>query len=163
MTLKIIPDTDPILHTKCEVINPRSPDIPLSDIINEMFSLMVEFNGMGLAAPQVGIKRRFFIMGYGVTNFICINPSIIKASKETEFMEEGCLSYPGVKYMVERSKKVKVRYLTLTGRSVTTTLTGIWARCFLHELDHLNGKTFDERGVKVCPSQTSSTTEATIE
>ena len=148
MTLKLIPDSDPVLHTKCEVFNPRFPDFPLQNVLDEMFVLMKEKNGMGLAAPQVGINKRFFIMEFDGQKIVCINPVIIRADKETKFLEEGCLSYPGTHVRVERSTKIRVSFLDRNGIKKTTTLHGIKARCFQHELDHLNGIVFLDRGEK---------------
>ena len=147
--LELIPDEDPRLHTKSEVFNPRSTDFDLSKTIDAMFQLMWDNKGMGLAAPQVGINKRFFIMYHPDTSmcYICINPRILKMGKQTYIDSEGCLSYPGETLKVERAKEVKVAYQNKNGNRVEKTFRGILARCFQHELDHLDGIVFKDRAI----------------
>lgn len=146
MALKIIPDSDSILHTRCEPFNPRTTDFPLKETINEMFALMSESNGIGLAAPQVGLSMRFFVMELGGVNVACLNPKITWSSPELTTASEGCLSYPGARVMVARPKAVRVKYMTATGAVRKKSLRGISARCFQHELDHLNGVVIGDIG-----------------
>jgi peptide deformylase len=138
MNIQLIPDNDPCLHTKTDVFNARKyPDF--DETIVAMFELMRQHDGMGLAAPQVGISKRFFIMTYGGRDLVCINPRVLKRGEITETNSEGCLSYPGQDVSVERATKIKASYLNQAGLAVTKTMTGLQARCFLHELDHLDG------------------------
>ena len=146
MNLELVPQDSPVLHERCEPFNPRNPDFNLEALIIQMFITMKESGGIGLAAPQVGIDKRLFIMKVEDEEFVCINPAIIKSSKETDFLAEGCLSYPGKRVLVERPKVVTVRYQTPSGISKTKKLRGMKARCFQHELDHLNGVVFIDRG-----------------
>lgn len=142
--LELIPDSDPRLHQKCETVNIyNEPD--LRTIIEEMFRLMHANGGMGLAAPQVGIKKRFFIMQLDSKMFVCINPSIRKSGRSLETDVEGCLSFPGMQLNITRPSEVKVAYQDIRGHRVEKKLTGILARCFQHELDHLNGIVFTDR------------------
>ena len=140
MTLELIPDEDPRLHTKAEVFNPHTWD-EMHATVEAMFKLMHAHDGMGLAAPQVGISKRLFIMWNENTStqYVCINPTVVKRGKKTEVKDEGCLSYPGQKVYVERPTEVRVSYQNLRGQRITKKFVGIMARCFLHELDHLNG------------------------
>jgi peptide deformylase len=154
MKLELIPDEDPRLHKRCDVINPRkSPEEigSLDAFILSMFCLMKEHNGVGLAAPQVGITYRLFIMydPYTKEEFICFNPKVLKEYPEKHTGEEGCLSYPGKKLMVARSTRVRGTYLDERGIKRTKTFKDLMARCFLHELDHLNGVVFLERAIGV--------------
>ena len=138
MKIALVDSADPDLHTKAEVFNPREwPE--MAETIEAMFELMVEHDGMGLAAPQVGISKRLFIMLDGSKRYVCINPTIKKAKAETKVDKEGCLSFPGETALVERSIEIKVSYQDGTGKRVEKKLRGLMARCFLHELDHLNG------------------------
>ena len=146
MSLELVPEDSKVLHERCEPFNPRSPDFNLEMLVTEMFITMKQSGGIGLAAPQVGVNKRLFIMTVEGEDFICINPSIVKASKETDFLAEGCLSFPGKRVLVERPSWVRVRYQTITGITKTTRLRGMQARCFQHELDHINGVTFLDRG-----------------
>ncbi len=146
--LELIPDDDPRLHTKTEVFNMRlCPD--LGEMCDQMFEFMRAHDGSGLAANQVGMKFRFFIMDIDGKEYVCVNPRVIKRSKETEMLDEGCLSYPGQKVLVERAKEIRVSYLDRHGRTKTKKLTGLAARCFLHEYDHLNGVVMSDVGTVV--------------
>jgi len=152
VALKIIPDSDPILHTQCEVFNPRSTDFPLKETIAEMFTLMRENNGIGLAAPQVGINKRFFIMEINGVKSVCINPKILSKNNVSVSDAEGCLSYPGTRVEVARPTEIRVKYMTPTGMSKTKTLRHLNARCFQHELDHLDGVVITDLGEPVSVS-----------
>lgn len=104
-----------------------------------MIETMYHYDGVGLAAPQVGISQRFFVMDVGNGPVAVINPEILEASPETEIAEEGCLSFPEIFVEIERSKRVKVRYQNVRGEFVEEELEGYPARVFQHEFDHLNG------------------------
>ena len=146
--LELIPDDDARLHTKTHPFNVRIyPDIQKT--VDAMFEIMRANNGIGLAAPQVGLDHRFFIMDIDGKKYVCVNPRIVKRGKETEVQPEGCLSYPGQKVLVERSKEVEVSYLSITGSQRRKKLRGIAARCFQHELDHLNGVVMGDVGTVV--------------
>jgi len=144
--LELIPDEDPRLHSKAERFNPREwPELDAT--IDAMFKLMHKHDGMGLAAPQVGIMKRFFIMQSGLgKKYVCINPKIVRVSPRQEFKDEGCLSYPGQKVLVKRSSEVRVSYQDAKGKSVTKKFTGMMARCFQHELNHLDGIVMSDVG-----------------
>ncbi len=150
MKLELIPDDDPRLHSEAEICNPHAwPE--LNETLHAMFKLMHSHDGMGLAAPQVGVMKRLFIMwnSNSSTQYVCINPRVIKLGKKTEVKNEGCLSYPDQKVLVERPTEIRVTYQNLRGTKVTKKLTGIMARCFLHELDHLNGVVMGDVGTIV--------------
>ena len=109
---------------------------------------MTSANGIGLAANQIGITQRFF--GIGHSSFdtfkkpaILYNARITKASEEVEIGEEGCLSFPGVIYNVYRPVNVEVEWQDMKGTTEGAKLKGLEARCFQHELDHINGITFN--------------------
>jgi peptide deformylase len=109
-----------------------------------MAKVMIENNGIGLAAPQVGVKKRIFIMGNETKLYACINPEIIDGSGEAMDLE-GCLSFPNLWLRVKRQSTVKVRYFNALGEEVVTEFTGIMARVYQHERDHLDGQCFDTR------------------
>lgn len=109
---------------------------------------MISANGMGLAANQIGLTQRFFAMGHDSFDVfskpaILYNARIIKTSEEQEIGEEGCLSFPGVIYNVYRAVNIEVEWQTMKGTTEGATLRGLEARCFQHELDHINGVTFN--------------------
>lgn len=145
MTLELISDDDPRLHTKAEVVNIRKYP-QFDETVEAMFDLMHEHDGIGLAAPQVGIKSRFFIMELDGKEYVCVNPRVLKKGKETEVRDEGCLSYPGQKVLVERAKEIQVSYMDRNGFAKKKKLRGLAARCFLHELDHLDGVVMSDVG-----------------
>ena len=120
----------------------------------DMVSAMHTANGMGLAANKIGITKRFFAIGHNTfdtfqKSAIIWNPLIKKQSEETIFDVEGCLSFPGIFIKVERPKQIEVQYETTQGETKTARLDGMESKCFQHELDHLEGITFNKRVSKL--------------
>jgi peptide deformylase len=120
-----------------------------SQFEKDYLNIMVRSNGIGLAANQVGVTQRFFGMGHSSFDefkkpAILYNARLIKASEEVEIGEEGCLSFPGVYYNVYRPKQIEVEWQNMKGEMQGAELSGLEARCFQHELDHLNGITFNQ-------------------
>lgn len=121
-------------------------DQELEDTVRQMFILMREKKGVGLAAPQIGISRRFFVTeAVDDKPRVFINPEIIETSQETVKGEEGCLSLPGVWANVVRPYSVKVQAQDTTGKIFRLNAEGWLARIILHENDHLNGILFVDR------------------
>jgi peptide deformylase len=122
-------------------------DDELRDTVENMARLMVDLRGVGLAAPQVSIPKRFLLVCPTAElgdEEVVINPEILAAKGEEE-MEEGCLSFPGVYGTIKRATEIRVRYRDLEWKEKTLDLAGFVARIFQHELDHLNGVVFVER------------------
>ena len=109
-------------------------------VCETMLTVMRKNDGIGLAAPQVGLPFRLFITDATPKNLFYLNPEILSVGKETELGMEGCLSLPKEMFNVNRFRKVKVRWQTLTGKTCTQTYEGYPARVIQHELDHLDGK-----------------------
>jgi peptide deformylase len=103
-----------------------------------------KYNGIGLSANQCGFEYRVFVMGSGEEYVAYFNPKIISSKGETH-MEEGCLSFPFLNLRITRPAEVEVEYQDFTGVKRNKTFTGITARCFLHELDHMNGIVYTSR------------------
>ena len=120
------------------------PNPVMTNTINRLKMTMKLYNGLGLSANQCGVFERVFIVGNGEIVIVCINPKIIKISDELIKDNEGCLSFPGLFLKVERASSVEVEYYDYQGKKYNTTFTGLTARCFLHELDHMNGITMDK-------------------
>ena len=121
---------------------------------NDMVRIMHTANGMGLAANQIGITKRFFAIGHESfdtfkKSAIIWNPLIKKQSEEKIFDVEGCLSFPGIFVKVERPKQIEIEYETTQGTKQTARLDGMESKCFQHELDHLEGITFNQRVSKL--------------
>jgi peptide deformylase len=108
-------------------------------IIHEMCQAMYEFEGSGLAAPQVGIDQQIFVADVGEGPFAVINPEFLKKSSQETVLDEGCLSLPKIRINVSRPEVVRVRYLDETGRPVERELSSLMAKVFQHESDHLQG------------------------
>lgn len=127
----------------------HDPDFELSNFIDFMFTVMLMNKGIGLAAPQVGESISIFIMEADGEEIVCINPRIIEISTIEEISQEGCLSFPQLRLSVKRPKSVCASYQNIDGKSLTKWFHDLSARCFLHELDHLNGITFDTKVSKL--------------
>ena len=136
---------DEILHKVCRSV--LSFDDKLAQTLDDMADTMYKAEGVGLAAPQIGILRRFCIVDIGVGLIELINPVIIEESGvQTE--SEGCLSLPGDYGVTKRPMKVTVRAQDRHGNTFTVSGEGLKARAFCHEIDHLNGIIFKERLIK---------------
>lgn len=120
------------------------PNPVMTHTINRLKMTMKLYNGLGLSANQCGVFERVFIVGNGEIVIVCINPKVIKVSEDLIKDNEGCLSFPGLFLKVERASSVEVEYYDYQGKKYNTTFTGLTARCFLHELDHMNGVTMDK-------------------
>lgn len=125
----------------------RKPSVKVASVgpaerilIKELIRAMYEFEGSGLAAPQVGINEQIFVADAGEGPFAVINPEFIKKSTDETVMEEGCLSLPGIRIKVSRPLAVRIRYLDEDGRKVERDLSGLMAKIFQHESDHLFGR-----------------------
>jgi peptide deformylase len=106
---------------------------------------MYEYNGLGLAANQVGEPYRIFAMRGQPENFVCFNPRIVQPSEMEVVLEEGCLTYPGLLVKIKRPQHIRVRFQLPNGDTITKQFTGMTARVFKHEMDHLNGLVFFNR------------------
>ena len=133
---KILTDKDPALHKVCKPV--EKFDWRLHKLLNDMADTLEEANGVGLAAPQVGILRRVVIVDTGEEILELVNPTIIETSGEQEG-PEGCLSVPGKYGLVKRPYIAKVRAQDRYGEWFEAEGEELIARCFCHELDHLDG------------------------
>lgn len=133
---------DEILHKVCKPV--KVFDEKLAILLDDMYDTMKSKDGVGLAAPQVGILKRAVVIDIGEGRIELINPEIIKQSG-TQNGSEGCLSVPGVFGEVERPNKVTVKAQDRFGKFFEITGEALLARAFCHELEHLEGKLFLER------------------
>ncbi len=124
----------------------KEPIDGLEEIINRMFSTMYDAPGIGLAAPQVGVLERLFVMDAvregDPDPFVMINPEIIWASEETSVYDEGCLSIPEIYEEIQRPKAIKIQFRDKDFVLHEEEFDGLYATCAQHELDHLDGKLF---------------------
>eukprot|EP00555_Chaetoceros_dichaeta_P003097 CAMPEP_0198249610 /NCGR_PEP_ID=MMETSP1447-20131203/1084_1 /TAXON_ID=420782 /ORGANISM="Chaetoceros dichaeta, Strain CCMP1751" /LENGTH=229 /DNA_ID=CAMNT_0043934289 /DNA_START=232 /DNA_END=921 /DNA_ORIENTATION=+ len=123
----------------------------VSKYVKEMFALMYATSGVGLAAPQVGINKRFMVYNPSgdskkwLDETVMINPKIVEFSDGTDLEKEGCLSLPEMTGEVQRSKWIKVEAMNMKGKKIKKKYKGWEARIFQHECDHLNGVLFPDR------------------
>ncbi|MCQ2478524.1 MAG: peptide deformylase [Clostridia bacterium] len=122
-------------------------DEKLAQILDDMAETMYEADGVGLAAPQVGILRRYCIVDVGDGVIELVNPVLISKSGE-QIGDEGCLSIPGRYEKVKRPMKVTVRAQDRNGKNFKLTAEGLKARAICHEMDHLDGILFIDRSIK---------------
>lgn len=146
--LKIAEYPDPMLRARNKRIN--TFDHRLKNLVDQMFDVMYKTDGIGLSAPQVGINVQLMVFnpagerGEG-EEIVLVNPVVYKASKKTILYNEGCLSFPGIYADVERPASVKIDARDITGAKFKVNLSGLPARVFQHEFDHLQGTLFFDR------------------
>ncbi|MCX5774490.1 MAG: peptide deformylase [Fusobacteria bacterium] len=117
----------------------------LHSFIQEMYNTLEEYEGIGLAAPQVGVSKRLFVIEYSGIKAVYINPEILEKSSDIVEYEEGCLSVPGIYESVKRPESIKIQYLDEKFIQHTEVLNEVHARIFQHEFDHLEGLLFVDK------------------
>lgn len=137
MLLKIRTYGDPCLRKKSKAVNEVGPSERF--LINAMVETMRAHNGIGLAAPQIGLNEQIFVVDVGDGPFVVVNPQI-KKRYGADVMEEGCLSIPDVLIKVKRAHAIDVEFMDQNNRKVELKCNGLLAKVIQHETDHLNGK-----------------------
>ena len=135
---------DPVLGKVCKEVKEVTPKI--IELIDDMLETMYEANGVGLAAPQVGILKRIVVIDVGEGPFVMINPHIIQADGE-QTGDEGCLSIPGKAGCVTRPNRVIARFYDEDMNECEVEGEELLARAICHELDHLDGHLYSEKAV----------------
>ncbi|MER3427761.1 MAG: peptide deformylase [Pyrinomonas sp.] len=144
---KIVKYPDPVLETPGDPVTEF--DEGLRQLVEDMFETMYAASGVGLAAPQVGVSKRLFVMDCSggrdlAQRYVMINPQIVMTEGE-QTGDEGCLSFPGIYIPVTRAMRAIVRAQDLEGREFELDAQELAARCVLHETDHCDGILFIER------------------
>ena len=147
--LKIVHYPEPVLLSVGKPVGEEEFGEALSKTVDDMFATMYSAGGVGLAAPQVGLSQRFFVMDVpdeeGNSNKISFfNPEIVRVEGE-QVGDEGCLSFPGIYQTVRRDMRVIVKAQDVAGTDFELDLDGLAARCVLHETDHCDGIVFIDR------------------
>ncbi|MFC8303719.1 peptide deformylase [Specibacter sp. NPDC057265] len=134
---------DPVLRTVAEEVTDFGPG--LAKLIDDMHQTMADVQGAGLAAPQIGVNKRIFTYNVDGEQGHVINPVLAACDDLAAGEPEGCLSVPGLGYTVVRHRWVRLTGVDLNGRPLDLEATGLLAKCFQHETDHLNGKLYVDR------------------
>ena len=146
--IKIVLSPDPLLNQVCEECDPKN-DKSLNRLSKQMANMMYKNNGVGLAAPQVGVLKRMVVIDCDWDDdyrdpMVLVNPRIVETKGEPVTEGEGCLSIPGITVPISRSPWVRVQYQDLDGEWWEIESDGLLGRCLQHEIDHLDGKTLFE-------------------
>ena len=136
---RILTAEDPALHKVCRPVTKF--DDKLGTLLDDMAETVVDANGVGLAAPQIGILRRIVVIDLGEEIVELVNPEIVETSGEQDGAE-GCLSFPGEFGMVKRPMKVRAKFQDRNGEWYEIEAEELLARCIMHETDHLNGQMY---------------------
>ncbi len=140
---------DPVLLSVGKPVDPDEFGVELDNLVADMFETMADARGVGLAAPQIGVSKRLFVMdvpreGGEPHRHVLVNPEIIRIEGE-QVGEEGCLSFPGLFQVVKREMRVIARAQNLKGEVFELDVSELAARCILHETDHCDGIVFLDR------------------
>lgn len=132
--------TDQILKQPAARFDFNDPPVDPIELAHELAKAMMEYGGIGLAANQLGYPYRVFAI-HANPILVCYNPVIVDKTSASVTLDEACLTFPGLSVKVKRPESIKVRYTEPNGNTVTTKFTGMSARIFQHEYDHLEGLT----------------------
>ncbi|HTK04656.1 MAG TPA: peptide deformylase [Candidatus Eisenbacteria bacterium] len=143
---KIVVDGDPVLRERAKEVDPKDIATPeFKTLLEDMVDTMYHANGVGIAAPQIGVSKRIFIAESAQGPIALINPVFTKKSLKSQGGEEGCLSVPGKFDKLRRHKTVTIEALTAGGEKISFTAENFFARILQHELDHLDGYLYIDR------------------
>ncbi len=167
---RIVSDPEPILHKVAKKVSDLELKMPLTQqLIDDMIETMHEAPGIGLAAPQVGIGKRIIVVHIGEDDgpYVVVNPVLDNFEGEA-IATEGCLSIPGIVGDVTRALKCTVTGVDRNGRKFRLDADGLVARCFQHEVDHLDGVLITDKAVNIreavpVEAEASAGDEATVE
>jgi peptide deformylase len=141
----LVPEDSPILREYLPNFDFENPPVKPAEFASSLIETCRQKKGYGLSANQCGFRYRVFVMGSGDEYVAFFNPKITAVSKEEVHMEEGCLSFPLLGLHITRPAEVMVEYQDFNGEKKTAQFSGISARCFQHELDHMNGIVYTSR------------------
>lgn len=146
--MNIITFPNTVLREKIPEFDFANPTVDPKQLEKDMIELMLANDGIGLAANQVGQKIRMFVMGHN--NFsenaqAFFNPMVVANTEDLDDLEEGCLSFPGVYVKIKRPRAIKAKWQNSSGEWQEGEFRGYECKCFLHELDHLEGIVFQDR------------------
>lgn len=148
MTLQLVDKRDSILYQPTIDIDFENPQIDTEKLYHDLRDALIKYGGVGLSANQVGIPYSCFVMGDirdpdGILGIF--NPKILNVSSEEVYMDEGCLSFPNMLIKIKRPNEIRFRATNFDGKVDSSTFSGLSARIFQHEYDHLQGIVFAKR------------------
>jgi peptide deformylase len=148
--MKLVYYPDEFLSREVKSVNLEDPGFDPVELKKEMVDFMLANNGIGLSANQIGLDAKVFVMGDKVENStMCINPTVIQYTEETQNDFEGCLSFPNIYVRIKRPSQILAEFYDENLEKQTVKIEGYSAKCYLHELDHLLGITFKDRASKL--------------
>jgi peptide deformylase len=160
---EIVGQDHPTLRKVAKRVDPKEIDEPLfQQLIDDMFETMYDAPGVGLAAPQINVSKRIFVVDVHDDEHepaVVINPKIESAEEEVE-LREGCLSVPGMVGEITRYKRIAVTGLDRAGQKIRIEGEGLLAQCLQHEIDHLNGTLYIDRAKNLRPAVSEEEKEA---
>ena len=145
---KLVKSSHPLLTTELEPFDFKNSPVDPQELADHLIEVMDKHNGIGLSANQLGLPYRVFVMRTE-PRLVCFNPVITFESEEQSVLEEGCLTYPSLYVKIKRSSWIRTKFYDVNGELQTQKFNGITARCFQHELDHLNGIVYLNRASKM--------------
>ena len=144
--MKLVKYPNKILNTKVSQVNIEDPGFDPIELKKQMVEVMLDNNGIGLSANQVGLDAQVFVMGDKAENCtMCINPEILQHTEDTSVEIEGCLSFPGMYVKVKRPTEILAKWFDENLEEQSVKIDGYTAKCFLHEWDHLQGINMKDR------------------
>ena len=148
--MKLIKYPNEILSREVKDVDLENPGFDPVELKKEMVEFMIANNGIGLSANQIGLDAKVFVMGDSVENStMCINPTVLQYTSDTQDDIEGCLSFPNMFVKIKRPKEILAQYWNEKLEECTVKIEGYSAKCYLHEMDHLMGITFKDRTSKL--------------
>src|SRR6056300_332721 len=148
--MELIYHPNDFLNKEVKTVDLENPGFDPKELKKEMVDFMLEKNGIGLSANQIGLDAKVFVMGDKVENStICINPTVLQYTSDTQNDYEGCLSFPNIYMRITRPKEILAEFYDENLEKQTVKITDYSAKCYLHELDHLLGITFKDRASKL--------------
>ena len=140
----LVLEDDPILRKRCQPFDFDNPQEDPQKLADELVEAMYKYEGLGLSACQIGVDLKVFTMIYDDKPIACFNPRITDYSVETTYMREGCLSFPGLWFSVQRHYGVNVTFANVDGENMSASFIQLAAKVFQHEYDHMLGKLYLE-------------------
>ena len=148
--MNLIKYPNEFLEREVKDVDLENPGFDPVELKKEMVEFMIANNGIGLSANQIGLDAKVFVMGDSVENStMCINPTVLQYTQDTQDDIEGCLSFPNIFVKIKRPKEILAKYWNENLEECTVKIEGYSAKCYLHELDHLLGITFKDRVSKL--------------